>query len=163
MHCHATHLNTPPVERKHLANQIKRILLPVDGSDASLKAARYALRIAKLLDADIACIHVIDSLPLLKGMNPALVALYFSPAEEHAKKWIGDVEEMAKKEKVHITSEIIIDVPSVPNAIIEYAAKQHADLIIMGTRGRTGAKKLLLGSVASAVMAHAKCPVLLVR
>jgi nucleotide-binding universal stress UspA family protein len=70
---------------------------------------------------------------------------------------------MAKKEKVHMASEIIIDVPSVPNAIIEYAAKQRTDLIIMGTRGRTGAKKLLLGSVASAVVAHAKCPVLLVR
>jgi nucleotide-binding universal stress UspA family protein len=151
------------VKGKHLASQTKRILLPVDGSDASLKAAGYALRLAKLLDANVTCVHVIDAPPLLKGMNPALVALYFSQAEKHAKKWIGDVEEMAKKEKVHMASEIIIDVPSVPNAIIEYAAKQRADLIIMGTRGRTGAKKLLLGSVASAVVAHAKCPVLLVR
>lgn len=146
-----------------MANQTKRIILPVDGSDASRKAAGYAFRIAKLLDADITCIHVIDSPPLLKGMNPALVSLYFSQAEKRAKKWMDDVEEIAKKEKAHITSEIIIDVPSVPNAIIEYAAKQHADLIIMGTMGRTGAKKLLLGSVASTVVAHAKCPVLLVR
>jgi nucleotide-binding universal stress UspA family protein len=151
------------VKKKHLASQTKKILVPVDGSDASLKAARYALRIAKLLDADITCIHVIGALPLLKGMNPALVALYFSRAEKHAKKWIGDVEEMAKKEKMHMTSETIIDVTSVPNIIIEYAKKQRMDLIIMGRRGRTGAKKLLLGSVASAVMAHAGCPVLLVR
>ncbi|HXV46458.1 MAG TPA: universal stress protein [Nitrososphaera sp.] len=62
-----------------------------------------------------------------------------------------------------MTSEIIIDALSVPNVIIEYAKKQHVDFIIMGTRGRSGAKKLLLGSVASAVMAHACCPVLLVR
>jgi nucleotide-binding universal stress UspA family protein len=96
-------------------------------------------------------------------MNPALVALYFSHSEKHAKKWIGDVKEMARREKVHITSAIMIDVTSVPNAIIEYAAKHRADLIIVGTRGRTGAKKLLLGSVTSAVMAHAKCSVLLVR
>jgi nucleotide-binding universal stress UspA family protein len=146
-----------------LASQIKRILLPVDGSDASLKAAGYSLRLAKVLDANVICVHVIDVPPLLKGMNPALVALYFSQAEKHAKKLTGNVEEMAKKVKVQMASEIIIDVPSVSNAIIEYAANQHADLIIMGTRGRTGAKKLLLGSVASAVMAHARCPVLLVR
>lgn len=89
--------------------------------------------------------------------------LYFSHAEKHAKKWIDDVEEIAKKEKAHITSEIIIDVPSVPNAIIEYAEKQHADLIIMGTRGRAGTKQLLLGSVASAVVAHVKCLVFLMQ
>ncbi len=163
MHCRATHLNTPFVKRKHLTSKIKRILLTIDDSETSLRAAKYALRIAKLLDAEITCIHIICSLPLLKGMNPALVALYFSRAEKHAKKWVDDIEEIAKKEGPHITSEIIIDAPSVPNTIIEYAAKQHMDLIIMGTRGRTGAKKFLLGSVASAVMAHAKCPVLLVR
>lgn len=71
----------------------------MDGSDTSLKAARYALRIAELLDADIMCIHVIAALPLLKGMNPALVALYFSRAEKHAKKWISDVKQIAKKER----------------------------------------------------------------
>jgi nucleotide-binding universal stress UspA family protein len=146
-----------------LASQIKRILLPVDGSDASIKAARYAFRIAKPLDADITCIHVIAAPPLLKGINPALVALYFSRAEKQSKKWISDVKRMAKKEKVHMTSEILIDALSVPSAIIQYAKKQRIDLIIIGTRGRTGAKKLLLGSVAGTVMAHAGCPVLLVR
>jgi nucleotide-binding universal stress UspA family protein len=58
---------------------------------------------------------------------------------------------------------MIIDVPSVLNTIIEYAAKQHAGLIIMETRGRAGTKQLLLGSVASAVVAHVKCLVLLVQ
>jgi nucleotide-binding universal stress UspA family protein len=107
---------------------------------------------------------VIYAPSLLKEMNPALLVLYyFSHAEKHAKKWIDDVEEIAKKEKAHITSEIIFDVPSVPNAIIEYAAKQHADLIILGTRGRASTTKLLLGSVASGVVAHANCPVLLVQ
>lgn len=163
MHCNATHLNMPHPKRRQLVSQIKRILLPVDGSDASIKAARYALRIATLLDADITCIHVIAAPPLLKGMNPALGALYFSRAEKQAKKWISDVKQMAKKEKAPMTSEIIIDARSVPSAIIQYAKKQHTNLIIMGTRGSTGAKKLLLGSVASAVMSHAVCPVLLVR
>jgi nucleotide-binding universal stress UspA family protein len=51
----------------------------------------------------------------------------------------------------------------VPNAIIEYAEKQHADLIIMRTRGRAGTKQWLLGSLARAVVAHVKCLVLLVQ
>jgi nucleotide-binding universal stress UspA family protein len=59
-------------------------------------------------------------------------------------------------------SEIMIGVPA-PTTIIEYAKKKHIDLIVMGTRGRTGIRKLLLGSVAGAVLAHAGCPVLLVR
>ena len=145
-----------------MTHHTKRILLPIDGSEASVKAAGYALRITKVLDSDLKCIHVIDSPLFIKGMNPALVALFFSRAEKHANKWIGDIEEMAKKEKVNMTSEIIIDVPSVPNAIMEYAKKHQMDLIIIGMRGRTGAKKLLLGSVANSIAMHASCPVLLV-
>lgn len=144
-------------------SQTRRILLPVDGSDASLKAAEYALRIAKLVHADITCIHVIDAPPLLKAMNPAIVALYFSQAENHAKKWVGKVEKLAEKENVHMKNEILINDKPVAHAIIEYSAKQDIDLIVMGTRGRRGAKKLLLGSVAGAVIAYARCPVLLVR
>lgn len=115
---------------------MKKILLPVDGSKASLNAAKYALRIARLLDAQIKCIHVIDSPPLLERMNAALVALYFSRAEEHAQRWISEVKRIAKKANRSITSEIIINTQSVAWTIIEHAEKQHVDLIIMGTRGR---------------------------
>jgi nucleotide-binding universal stress UspA family protein len=147
----------------YLVDQTKRILLPVDGSAASLKAARYAIRIAKLLDADITCIHIIDTPPLIKKMNPALVALYFTQAEKHARKWIDAVEALAKEGKARFASEIRIEDLSVPNAITQYASKKNVDLIVMGTRGRTGPKMVLLGSVASFVVAHAPCAVLLVR
>jgi nucleotide-binding universal stress UspA family protein len=150
------------VKRNDLVSQTKKILLPVDGSCVSLKAARYALRMARLFDADITCIHVIEFPPLPKGTNPALLALYFSRAERYAKKWIRDVKQLSQKEKVRMRSEIMIGVPA-PTTIIEYAKKKHIDLIVMGTRGRTGIRKLLLGSVAGAVLAHAGCPVLLVR
>jgi nucleotide-binding universal stress UspA family protein len=143
--------------------QTKRILVPVDGSDASLEAAKYAIRISKLLDAEIVCIHIIDTPALIKSMNPALVALYFTQAEGHAKKWVGNVETLAKKAKVPFTSEIPIEDLSVPIAITQYARKQKIDLIIMGTRGRTSPRNVLLGSVANFVVMHASCPVLLVR
>lgn len=141
---------------------MKKILVPVDGSKASLNASKYALRIARLLNAEIKCIHIIDSPPLLKRMNPALVALYFSRAEEHAQRWMSEVKQIAKKANRSITSEIIINTQSVAWTIIEHAEKQHVDWMIMGTRGKTGVKKLLLRSVANAVTTHAPCPVLLV-
>lgn len=52
---------------------------------------------------------------------------------------------------------------SVEAAIIEYAEEQHVDLIVMGTRGKSGLKKLLLGSIASAVVTYAGCPVMVVK
>jgi nucleotide-binding universal stress UspA family protein len=141
----------------------KKILLPIDGSAASLRAAKYAIRIAKLLDSEITCIHIIETPPLMRSMNPALVALYFTQAEKRAKKWINSVEVLAKQGKVRFTGEARIEGLTVPNALVEYARKQEIDLIVMGTKGRTDLKKVLLGSVASFVVSHASSPVLLVR
>jgi nucleotide-binding universal stress UspA family protein len=62
-----------------------------------------------------------------------------------------------------LPSETLVNISSAADAIISYAEKNNIDLIIMGTKGRTGLKKFLLGSVASGVISHAKCPVLVVR
>jgi nucleotide-binding universal stress UspA family protein len=64
---------------------------------------------------------------------------------------------------VRLSADTILDVSSVADAIISYTERNNVDLIIMGTKGRTGLKKFLLGSVASGVLSHAKCPVLVVR
>lgn len=105
---------------------------------------------------------MIGTPPGLRKMNPALVALYLSEAEKHAKKCLEEVEDLARQERISMNCEIVIGTSSVPTAIIEYAKKCDADFIVMGARG-TGAKKLLLGSVANAVVSHAGCPVLLVH
>jgi nucleotide-binding universal stress UspA family protein len=95
-------------------------------------------------------------------MNPALVALYFGEAEKQAKKYIEEIEERGRQEKVLLNCEVVIGAASVPAAILEYAKKCDAGFIVIGAKG-TGAKKLLLGSVANAVVSHSDCPVLLVR
>ena len=61
------------------------------------------------------------------------------------------------------SAETILDVSSVADAIITYSERNNVDLIVIGTKGRTGLKKFLLGSVASGVISHANCPVLVVR
>jgi nucleotide-binding universal stress UspA family protein len=70
---------------------------------------------------------------------------------------------MAAEYGVKVSSETLLNVASVVDAIAEYARSHGADLIVIGTRGRTGMKRMLLGSVASGVVAHSTCPVLVVR
>jgi nucleotide-binding universal stress UspA family protein len=76
---------------------------------------------------------------------------------------VDEVNAIAEKAGVRMSAETILDVSSVADAIISYAEKNNVDLIIIGTKGKTGLKKVLLGSVASGVISHAKCPVLVVR
>jgi nucleotide-binding universal stress UspA family protein len=64
---------------------------------------------------------------------------------------------------VKFRAETILDVASAADSIVNYAESKKADLIVIGTKGRTGLKRLLLGSVASGVVTHARCPVLVTR
>lgn len=63
----------------------------------------------------------------------------------------------------NISTEIVADVSSIADAIINYAANNSTDIIVRGTKGKTGLKRFLIGSVADGVVRHAHCPVLVVR
>jgi nucleotide-binding universal stress UspA family protein len=77
-----------------------------------------------------------------------------------ALKWFEDVKE---KIDVEFTTDVIIAEESIVKEIIEYSERENIDLIVIGTRGRTGFKKVFLGSVASGVLNFAHCPVLIVK
>jgi len=144
--------------------QIKKILLPIDGSDASLKAAKYAVKIAKQEKAPILCIHAIGTPTYLSEYRSGfLLPSYYEEAKKLAETWFGRVIEMAKKEGVDVKTDVVLDVVSVVDTIVNYATSENVDLIVIGTRGRTGLKRFLLGSVANGVVLHAHCPVLVVR
>jgi nucleotide-binding universal stress UspA family protein len=71
---------------------------------------------------------------------------------------------MAKEEDSHdMKTEIFIDVKSIIQSIVEYASRTDIDLIVVGTNGRSGLKKFLMGSVANGIVERAHCPVLVVR
>jgi nucleotide-binding universal stress UspA family protein len=144
--------------------QIRKILVPIDGSEYSLSAAKYATRIAKNENAKLFCIHVITSVPYGYATSPPAIDQYFKDIQAKVQSWFDKVREMAKTEGVsELKTETFTDVKSVIGSIIDYATSRDIDLIVIGTRGRTGLKRLLMGSVANGVVQHSHCPVLLVR
>jgi nucleotide-binding universal stress UspA family protein len=146
---------------------LRTILVPVDGSEWSFRAAKYAVKIAKMSNAQIVCVHAVVSLPTSAYANVhagVLVPRYIEEAKKEAQKWFDEINAIAKKAGVvRLSTEFILDVFSVADALITYAERNNIDLIVIGTKGRTGLKKFVLGSVASGVVSHAKCPVLVVR
>ena len=89
---------------------------------------------------------------------------YFKNIEEKVQSWFDKVRDMAKNEGIpELKTETFTDVKSVIGSIIDYATSRDVDLIVIGTRGRTGLRRFLMGSVANGVVQHAHCPVLLVR
>jgi nucleotide-binding universal stress UspA family protein len=144
--------------------QMRKILVPIYGSECSLNAAKYAIKVAKDENADLFCIHVISSVPYGYASSPPAIDQYFKDIEEKAQSWFGKVRDMAKNEGIpELKTETFADVKSVIESIIDYATSRDVDLIVIGTRGRTGLKRFLMGSVANGVVQHAHCPVLLVR
>jgi nucleotide-binding universal stress UspA family protein len=143
---------------------LSRIVVPLDGSDSSFRAARYAINIAKPADAEIVFMHAVVKPPYVEYKGAGLVIVrYIEEAKRQADKWYKDLGEIAKQQGVKFSAETILDVTSAADSIVKYAQNKKADLIVIGTKGRTGVKRFLLGSVASGVVSHAKCSVLVVR
>ncbi|MFY9797226.1 MAG: universal stress protein [Candidatus Nitrosopolaris sp.] len=143
--------------------EIKKILVPIDGSECSLEAAKYATRIAKDENAQLYCIHVMTSVPYGIANAPAIEE-YLKDLEQKVQSWFDKVRDMAKNECIpDLKTETFTDVNSVVGSIIDYATSKNIDLIVIGTRGRTGLKRFFMGSVANGVVQHAHCSVYLVR
>jgi nucleotide-binding universal stress UspA family protein len=143
---------------------LKRIIVPLDGSDSSFRAAKFAIKIAKLENAEIIFLHAVVNPPYLEYKGAGQFILhYIEEAKRHAEMWYVNVADMAVKEGVKFSTETILDITSAADSIVNYAEGKNADLIVIGTKGRSGLKRFLLGSVASRVVAHAKCSVLVTR
>ena len=143
---------------------LKRIIVPLDGSDSSFRAAKYAIKIAKMANAEIIFMHAVVNPPYGDPRSAGImITSYIKEARELAELWYVSAGNMASKEGVKFMAETILDVASAADSIVNYAESKKADLIVIGTKGRTGLKRLLLGSVASGVVTHASCPVLITR
>jgi nucleotide-binding universal stress UspA family protein len=166
------------VEPSHLASKtlFKRILVALDGSESSQRAAQAALELGEKLKADLIALHAItpptsyyhSTIASPTGMSlPAPsqheIDAYYAYARKVATNIVGETESKAKKLGIHIKTEIPEAVSSIVETIINHAAKENVDLIVVGTRGLGGFKKMLLGSVSSGLVSHANCPVLVVR
>ncbi len=154
----------------------KKILVALDGSESSQKAARAALELAEKLKADLLVLHAISppttyyhsTIASPTGMSlPAPsqheIDAYYAYAKRVATSIVDEVEFKGKKLGIHVKTEIPEAVSSVVETILNHATKENVDLIVVGTRGLGGFKKLLLGSVSNGIVSHAHCPVLVVR
>jgi nucleotide-binding universal stress UspA family protein len=139
---------------------IKRIVVPIDLSTCSLDALEYAAQFAKQAGASVTILH---------AMEPVAYGLDFSLS--HATEWKRQREYLEERLTVLtacLTSAGIktnhVLQPGVPaDSIISYVTQHRYDLMIMGSHGRRGISRLLLGSIAGAMLRHAPCPVLTVR
>ena len=73
------------------------------------------------------------------------------------------VKHEASAKKLNVQTEVLLDIGSVTKGIVEYAEKNNANLIVLGTRGISGIKRMLLGSTASGVVTYSHCPVIVVK
>ena len=148
--------------------QFKRILVAVDGSENATHAARVAIALAKKFGAELIVCHVIPtpsySLAQAGMVGPATIPSdYFAAARKDAKKVVDEAVRLAEMEGVKAIGVIRDNVFSVVEAIVNLAEDRNVDLIVIGTRGLTGFRRLLIGSVSSGVVSHAHCSVFVVR
>jgi len=140
-----------------------KILVAIDGSDISMKAADYAIALAKNTNAEILAVNVLDLSSIFKILPRDTKEQLIKIGRQDADRMLDTVIDMAKQNGIKIKTEIIESSISVADAITNYARKKAIDLVVVGTRGRSGMSKTLLGSVASKVVTYSPCPVLVVR
>ena len=139
---------------------IKHILVPYDDSQYSNRAFVHALDLAKKYGAELSIISIMYSSPL-----PTHIQHQTTVDDEKKKvmeKSFKQLHRVAKEFGVPMKTEMLMESAIVDN-IVSYASSHHVNLIVMGTRGRTGARRLMLGSVAMNTSQKASCPVMLVK
>ena len=144
--------------------RIRRIVHPTDFSPASGAAFSKAVALAKENKATLVIVHVLPTLPMVADAYMAASA-YEEMLRGHrrqAEKSMDRVARRARAAGVRVTSHVV-DFGAISDAIVRFAKRQRADLIVIGTHGHGVLAKILLGSVAERVISHASAPVMTVR
>ncbi len=137
--------------------RLEKLLLPTDGSKFSEGAIREAINLAKNCSSKLFVISVVEMNPEFEALAPGLV----EKTEKETRQHLESVKSRASKEGVDC--EIIVHEGEEPyQYIVDEAAKKQVEMIIMGRRGRTGLKRLMMGSVTARVIGHSPCKVLVI-
>jgi nucleotide-binding universal stress UspA family protein len=173
-----------------LKEKFSKILVAIDGSRPSMDAVDYAIAIAQRDDVELTALYVVsyprrddytsdmiyDYTP--ENQIPETVRKIVRNAKKESQPWFNEITEKVRttatvtlKEDtkkttssiIRLKTQVIVSPISVTGSIVEYAERENIDLIVIGTRGRSAFKRLLLGSTSSGVVTHAHCPVMVVR
>jgi nucleotide-binding universal stress UspA family protein len=149
---------------------IRKILVAVDGSKPSVDASVQAIDISKRLNAELTAIYVVSPDTRYNYLEdtitprlPRALKDVMMIAMQRGEKHLDEVKQKAREKDVRVKTDVIIGISSVVKEIVEYAEKNKIDMIVIGSRGLSGIKKMLLGSVANGVVTYAHCPVLVVK
>jgi nucleotide-binding universal stress UspA family protein len=135
----------------------KNIILAYDGSKFSNKALQEAINIAKSSGGSLVILSVVDITDEFESEAPGLTDKMTEKLLKSAQKAMGKAIDAKVKAKIEV------HVGDAYEMIVETAKKKKADIIVMGSHGRTGLTRLLMGSVTSRVIGHAPCAVLVVK
>lgn len=140
----------------------KRILVPVDGSDTSTRGLKEAARLAKVHNARIRLLHVLDQSPLALAPDAGMVNI-MDALVAAGTEILQRAQALAERHAAKVETSMPETAGRVADVILDEARNWRADLIVMGTHGRRGVTHLLLGSDAERVLHASPVPVLLVR
>lgn len=144
----------------------KHIMLATDGSPASAHAATLAVGLARTHGATLTAVYVVDPYPYMGvgEINPVGFQAYMAAAQQMAATAHAQVDALCQKDGAPIALQArLVEDMGAASGIVQTAIDEGADLIVMGSHGRTGLKRLMLGSVATKVVAESSVPVLVTR
>jgi len=158
---------------EHDNNKISKILVPIDGSELSRRAADYAIFLSSKLGTELCIIHVLNNIPYEHNVGtyglydietPDEIKQILQEERDITKEWFDEIKASANKKNIQvIKTELVATRSSIESAIASYAERNRVDLIVIGPAGHSGFKKLVLGSVASGVIKHSLCPVMMIK
>lgn len=153
-------------------SKVSKVLVAIDGSHSSMEAAKQAVELAKKYNAELFALTIINTQPwfyasTLYGWAPSETMEKVHESDiQRAQTWLDRVKETGEGFDVRSQTKILL-VPytqsSTAEALINYAEENNIDLIVIGSRGYSGLKKMLLGSVAQAVLTYSHCAVLVIK
>jgi nucleotide-binding universal stress UspA family protein len=153
-----------------------RLLVPLDSSRFASRALRYAAEVAQRFNAELILLQVIKPatpVPATTGMAPggespasAEIAMQAALEEDkrnaaHAKRYLSGKVRQMRAQAINASYQVIVGDPA--QSIMEFSKKEHMDLVVMTTHGKSGIKRAIMGSVADAVIRESGKPVLVIR
>ena len=139
----------------------KNIVIATDGSENSVNAVKHAIEVARISEAKLTAVFVVDTGAFTSIPVDMALGNMYEILKKEGDEAVKQVEELAKAEDLEIESFNIEGHPA--EEIIKISENVSADLVVMGTLGKSGLDRFLLGSVAEKVSRNSKIPVMIVR
>ncbi|MCX5467193.1 universal stress protein [Acinetobacter nematophilus] len=143
----------------------QNILVPVDGSDISFSAIKHAAAIAKAFGSKLTAISVVADDPFAAAdfyYSPDMLKEYIQEAIKNAEEALSKARQLAEQQGAQIETQVVRNSVSA-ETFIKTAESFNTDLIVMGSHGRKGFQKFLLGSFAQDVLGQTQLPVLIIK